>query len=112
MDVDIVEMEADAICTRFKKLSPKERNQLAKEGKCFYCKKPGHMAHRCPSQPKQRFPPRSQPRFQPKHCMMCAMEEGEEEVAEEEEDREEGKHRVAHIQQMMMGLSIDEVNEV
>ena len=45
MDVDAAEMEADAICTHFKKLTPEERSQLAKEGKCFYCKKPGtwHM---------------------------------------------------------------------
>ena len=43
--------------------------------------------------------------------MMCTMEEGKEEVAEEE-DREKGKHRVTHIQQMMMGLSMDEIEEV
>ena len=41
---------------------------------------------------------------------MCAMEEGEE--GAEEEDIEEGKHRVAHIQQMMMGLGMEEINEV
>ena len=112
MDVDTAEMEANTIRTHFKKLIPEERSQLAKEGKCFYCKKPGHMARRCPSQPKQQFPPRSQPRFQPKCHMMHAMEEGKEEVAEEEEDRQEGQYRVAHIQQMMMGLSMDEINEV
>ena len=42
---------------------------------------------------------------------MHIMEEGKKEVAEEE-DREEGKHRVAHIQQMMIGLSMDEIEEV
>lgn len=52
MDVDAAEMEADAIRTCFKKLTPEEQSQLTKEGKCFYCKKPGHMAHRCPSRPK------------------------------------------------------------
>ena len=111
MDVDTAEMEADVIHTRFKKLISEKRNQLAKESKCFYCKKPGHMARGCPSQPKQRFPPKSQMRFQPKHYMICAAEEGEE-AAEEDEDAEEGKHCVAHIQQMMMGLSMDEINEV
>ena len=110
IDIDTVEMKADAICTCFKKLIPKERTHLAKEGKCFYCKKPGHMACGCPSRPKQRFPPRSQPRFQPKCRMMYAIEKGEEEA--EEEDREEGKHRVAHIQQMMISLSIEEIDEV
>ena len=112
MDVDTAEMEADAIRTRFKKLTPEERSRLAKEGKCFYCKKPGHMAHGCPSQPKQRFPPRSQGRSQPKRRMIRAAEEEGEEVAEEDEDQEEGKHCVAHIQQMMMGLSMNEVNEI
>ena len=112
MDVDTVEMEADAIRTHFKKLTPEERNQLTKEGKCFYCKKPGNMARGSPSQPKQRFPPRSQTRFQPKCHMMHTIEEEEEEVVEEEEDKEEGKHRVTHIQQMIMGLSMDKVNEV
>ena len=110
MDVDTAEMEANAIHTCFKKLTPEERSWLTKEGKCFYCKKPGHMVCRCPSWPKQRFPPKSQPRFQPKHHMMHAIEEGEEEA--EEEDREEGKHRVTHIQQMMMGLSMEEIDEV
>ena len=71
------------------------------------------MACGCPSWPKQRFPPRSQGRSQPKHHMICTAEEEEDgEAAEEDEDREEGKHHVAHIQQMMMGLSMDEVNEI
>ncbi|ETW77571.1 hypothetical protein HETIRDRAFT_326778 [Heterobasidion irregulare TC 32-1] len=109
MDVDAAEMEADAIRTRFKKLTPEERSRLAKEGKCFYCKKPGHMARGCPSQPKQRFLPPSRGRFQPKRRMMRAMEEEE---GGDEEDQEEGKQRVAHIQQMMMGLSMDEIEEV
>ncbi|ETW75033.1 hypothetical protein HETIRDRAFT_120455 [Heterobasidion irregulare TC 32-1] len=109
MDVDAAEMEADAIRTRFKKLTPGERSQLAKEGKCFYCKKPGHMARGCPSRPKQRFPPPSRGRFQPKRRMMRAMEEEE---GGDEEDQEEGKQRVAYIQQMMMGLSMDEIEEV
>ena len=111
MDVDTAEMEADAICTCFKKLTPKERTQLAKEGKCFYCKKPRHMVCGCPSRPKQRFPPQSQGRSQLKRCMICAAKEEGEEAAEEDEDQEEGKHHMAHIQQMMMGLSMDKVNE-
>ena len=112
MDVDAAEMEADAIRTRFKKLTPEERSRLAKEGKCFYCKKPGHMARGCPSRPKQNFPPRSKGRFQSKRRMIRAAEEEGEEAAEEDEDQDEGKHRVTHIQQMMMGLNMDEVNEI
>ena len=104
MDVDMAEMEANAICTCFKKLTPKEQSRLAKEGKCFYCKKPGHMARGCPSRPKQRFTPRSQGRSQQKHHMICTAEEEGEEAVEEDKDQEEGKHRVAHIQQIMMHL--------
>ena len=44
--------------------------------------------------------------------MICAAEEEGEEAVEEDEDQEEGKHCVTHIQQMMMGLSMDEVNEI
>ena len=36
----------------------------------------------------------------------------EEEEGGNEEDQEEGKQRVAHIQQMMMGLSMNEIEEV
>ena len=44
--------------------------------------------------------------------MICAAEKEGEEAVEEDEDQEEGKHCVTHIQQMMMGLSMDEINEV
>ena len=70
------------------------------------------MAHGCPSRPKQRFPPRSQGRSQQKRRMICAAKEEGEEAAEEDQDQEEGKHQVAHIQQMIMGLSMDEINEI
>ena len=109
MDIDIAEMEADTICTHFKKLTPKERSWLAKEDKCFYCKKPRHMVCGCPFWPKQRFPPWSQLRFQLRCHMMQAMEEEE---GGDQEDQEEGKQRVAHIQQIIMGLSMDEIEEV
>ena len=77
-------MEANVICTQFKKLTPGERDKLAKGGKCFYCKKSGHMVYNCPSCPKQRF--------QSKHQIIRNLkDEGD------EEDIEEGKNRVAHI---------------
>lgn len=44
--------------------------------------------------------------------MICAAKEEGEEAVEEDQDQEERKHRVAHIQQIMMGLSMDEVNEI
>ena len=46
---NIVPMDVDATTTtNFKKLTPEERTQLAKEGRCFRCRLQGHMAHNCP----------------------------------------------------------------
>jgi hypothetical protein len=33
---------------RFEKLTPQLRAQLIREGKCLYCREPGHMAMDCP----------------------------------------------------------------
>ena len=43
-----VPMDVDATTTQFKKLTPEERAQLAKEGRCFRCRLQGHMARDCP----------------------------------------------------------------
>ena len=46
---NIVPMDVDATTTNnFKKLTPEERAQLAKEGRCFRCRLQGHMARNCP----------------------------------------------------------------
>ena len=46
---NIVPMDVDATTTtNFKKLTPEERTQLAKEGRCFRCRLQGHVAHNCP----------------------------------------------------------------
>ena len=47
---NIVPMDVDATAatTNFKKLTPEERTQLAKEGRCFRCRLQGHMARNCP----------------------------------------------------------------
>lgn len=34
------------------RLTPELRQQLLKEGKCFYCREPGHVAAKCPKRPK------------------------------------------------------------
>ena len=51
----IVPMEVDATNTQinFKKLTPEEHMQLAKEGHCFWCQLQGHMAHNCPKNASQ-----------------------------------------------------------
>ena len=45
----VVPMEVDNATgqTNFKKLTPEERAQLAKEGRCFRCRLQGHMARDC-----------------------------------------------------------------
>ena len=48
MDVDA------ATTTKFQKLTPEERDQLAKEGRCFRCHLQGHLARNCP---KNTTPP-------------------------------------------------------
>ena len=49
LNPNIVPMDVDATTTtNFKKLTPDERAQLAKEGRCFQCQLQGHMARNCP----------------------------------------------------------------
>jgi hypothetical protein len=36
---------------RFRRLTPDDRATLRKEGLCFYCKEPGHIAEYCPNKP-------------------------------------------------------------
>ena len=46
---NIVPMDVDATTTsNFKKLTPEEHAQLAREGRCFRCRLQGHMSHSCP----------------------------------------------------------------
>ena len=48
-------MEVDSATgqSNFKKLTPEERAQLAKEGRCFRCRLQGHMARDCPKNSNQ-----------------------------------------------------------
>jgi len=45
--------KAQASSKPFKKLTDKERAELAKIGACFYCRKPGHQAQNCPNKKQQ-----------------------------------------------------------
>ena len=45
------------------KITPEERTQFIKEGRCFRCRELGHIAHNCPknqgqSQDKRKFTPK------------------------------------------------------
>ena len=53
----IVPMEVDSAVgqTNFKKLTPEERAQLAKEGRCFHCRLQGHMARDCLKNSNRNF---------------------------------------------------------
>ena len=49
LNPNIVPMDVDATTTtNFKKLTPEECTQLAKEGRCFRCRLQGHVACNCP----------------------------------------------------------------
>ena len=53
----VVPMEVDSATgqSNFKKLTPEERAQLAKEGCCFRCQLQGHMARDCPKNSNRNF---------------------------------------------------------
>ena len=53
----VTPMEVDSATgqTNFKKLTPEERAQLAKEGRCFRCRLQGHMARDCPKNSNRNF---------------------------------------------------------
>jgi hypothetical protein len=48
MDVDVAETSTTEVNGTFKKLSNEERKRLQAEGRCFRCKKQGHMSRDCP----------------------------------------------------------------
>ena len=49
MDVDAVHVDALAV---------EEKERLAKEGRCFKCKKQGHISHKCPEREENKNAPR------------------------------------------------------
>ena len=49
MDVDVVHVDA---------LAAKEKEKLAKEGRCFRCKKQGHISRKCPEREENKNAPR------------------------------------------------------
>ena len=89
---NVVPMDVDSTTTtNFKKLTPEEHTQLAKEGRCFQCRLQGHMARNCPkntnnNQTKTREtttnkPPDTTTSKLTKAQQICALEES---MAEEE----------------------------
>ena len=98
MDVDTT-----TITTQFKRLTPEEQAQLAKEGRCFRCRLQGHMARDCPknasAQAKAREtstttpdnttapPAESSPNPPPTKKLTCAQQIRALEAEMEEEER-------------------------
>jgi len=59
MDVDVAETNrAESKPGTFKQLTPEEKKRLQAEGRCFRCKKQGHLSRDCPDKSK-RMPGRS-----------------------------------------------------
>ena len=59
MDVDVAETNrAESKPGTFKRLTPEEKKRLQAEGRCFRCKKQGHLSRDCPDKSK-RMPGRS-----------------------------------------------------
>jgi hypothetical protein len=66
MDVDTIQIEA---------MTTEEKTKLQKEGKCFFCKRQGHISKNCPNKKKDR----NAPCPAPQNAKVCAVEidEGE-----------------------------------
>ena len=47
-------MDTTPGCTRVRRIDADERAELMKAGKCFTCKKQGHLSRDCPQRPPQR----------------------------------------------------------
>ena len=61
-------MQLDA--AKAKRLSEEERKKLQSKGKCFNCKKTGHMYRECPTKPKPKG--KGKARAPPGHPRPCA----------------------------------------
>ena len=49
-------MDIDTVCVDA--LAAKEKEKLAKEGRCFKCKKQGHISRKCPEREENKNAPR------------------------------------------------------
>ena len=87
MDVDVAETSQVEANSTFKKLSNEERKRLQSEGRCFLCKKQGHMARNCPN--KGKSPGRCPRRTVPFKRKARTTETAEESSSEDSDDMED-----------------------
>ena len=52
MDVDAAQVNAT--------MTPEERQKLQSEGRCFHCKKQGHISKQCPTKDTNKNPPKNE----------------------------------------------------
>ena len=78
-------MDIDAV--RTSNMSSKERQELMKDGKCFYCRNKGHRARDCPEKGKIK----GKQKAQESRARSASIEEVEEEPEKEKEPLEPSK---------------------
>jgi hypothetical protein len=101
-------MDVDVNLAKTGQLSKQEREKLSKEGRCFFCKKQGHMARNCPDRPKRTTPfpgkDKGKPPFKAKASQVEVVDDREEkdkeESAEEPPPYEDDKALIAKIRKM------------
>jgi hypothetical protein len=92
MDVDVAETSQAEANSTFKKLSNEERKRLQSEGRCFLCKKQGHMARNCPN--KGKSPGRSPKRTVPFKRKARTTETADESSSEDSDDTEDNRSTI------------------
>jgi Zinc knuckle len=70
----------------FKRLSPEEQKKLQSEGRCFKCKRQGHMARACPGKGQSQSSKLPNLKFQKKPSARITEMADEGEVTSEEEE--------------------------
>jgi hypothetical protein len=81
-------MDVDVNLVKTWPLTKEERDKLAKEGRCFHCKKQGHMARQCPDKKKKEEGNTKGKRpFKAKLAQTEVVDDREEEEKKEEEPK-------------------------
>ena len=108
-------MEVDAIKTG--RLSDEERAKLLKEGRCFRCKKMGHMSRNCPDKKDSKGkgtdkPCSSSGQFTKPKARATVINEDEEEEQQEEQPEEDDEAPLSYtnkgVKEFIRTMKLDE----